>query len=191
MLKRENKQLKEEAKTNEQKMLDLQVSHEDLYEKYIRLQMEKLKLGVEDKETAKMTEEELKRWRSSIRGQFDAWCHVIDNGKEWGPFMEPLVISVEPDPEGNCSYLLNPLLDDIYDGKRKESIWKLADFNMCRKVFFDDILTPDQIAMLKKEKKRKPTKLEMLDISVALVSKFDVKFNKTEEYARGDEGMSF
>jgi hypothetical protein len=67
--------------------------------------------------------------------------------------------------------------DDIYDGNRNESTWKLADFNMCRKVIFDDTSTPDEIAM-SRGKKVKPTKLQILDFSVALMSKFDVKFNK-------------
>ena len=185
-LKLENTQLKQEAKVNEQKILNLQIIHRDLHEKFTRLQNEKTKLGIKKREIPELTEEEMQRWSESITGQFATLRHIVDNGKELSPIADPMVVVVEPDPAGKSSYLLQSLLDNLYDRNRNESVIKQNDFKVLRKVFFDDIPTPDEIAELK-ERKRQPTKLEMLDISIALLSKWDVQFTKAEKYANTKE----
>jgi hypothetical protein len=162
-----------------------------LYNKNKRLESEMEKLGIEKKETPELTAKEMKEWNDSINCYFSSLRNIVNNGTKFEPIMKPIVISVERDKTGRNGFLLQPFLNDLYDEKRKPSIFKADDFEICRKVLFDDSPTPDEIEQLKK---RKPVgKMKRFNISIALISKWNIIFNKTESYGKSDaaRGMHF
>jgi hypothetical protein len=127
-------------------------------------------------------------WQDTINGYFSSLRYIVDNGRELEPIIQPMSIFVEPDPTGKSSFLLQPLLDDVYDGKQKASLFNKKDFEICRKVMFDDIPTPsereDLIAKKDAIDEPTPTRLEMFDISIALTSMWNVTFTKTKDSKR-------
>ena len=133
-----------------------------------------------------ITESEVERWRKSIHQQFAALRYDVDFGHEYET-VKPLSIYVKPDPRRKYSFLLQPFLDGLFDDDFEVSAFATKkDFNTCRKMLFDDILSIAE-AKKRKEDDSKPP----FNISSALKSRWNVIFTKTEscgrsKYAKGD-----
>ena len=185
---KEKMQLQKELSATERKMLELEKVNITLYNRNQRLKSEMEKLGIVQKEKLELSAKEMQEWNDSINGHFASLRNIFNNGTTLEPIMQPIVISVERDRSGRNSFSLQPFLDKLYDENRDESIFRKQDFEICRKVLFGDISSPEEIEMLKEKKAqgKKPSKMEMFNISIALVSKWNVIFNKTQSYGRSN-----
>eukprot|EP00804_Cyclotella_cryptica_P010431 CCRYP_020963-RC/>CCRYP_020963-RC protein AED:0.20 eAED:0.20 QI:1138/1/1/1/0.5/0.33/9/82/570 len=177
-------QLQKALDATKEQMLTLKKINSILYNKNKRLESEMKKLGIEKKERPNLSANEMKEWNDSINCYFSSLRNIVNNGTALEPIMRPIVISVKRDPTGRNGFLLQPFLNALYDNKRKESMFTAQDFEICHKVLFGDIPTPDEIEELKENKRdgKKPSKMEMFNISIAVISKWNVIFNKTESY---------
>jgi hypothetical protein len=104
------------------------------FERDERLRTEREKLGIEKKERIQLTDEDMFKYNAIIRDHFrdlDAMTNVA------------MKVCVEPDPEGNHSFLLEPFLDNLYDNKRNTKVFNKKYFDRCRDAFFGDISRPE------------------------------------------------
>ena len=190
-LKKEIIQLQKEKTDQEKEMELLKKCNSELHDKVVRLKGEMEKLGVEQKPKLVMSDKEMKEYSDSIADYFASLLHIVDNGVQLKPIVKP-VFYVEPNTSGKCSYILQSFLDYLYDKKYKKgkkNRGKREDFDICHKLLFGTIPTCAELAEMKEQKKegRKPLAIEMFDISIGLISRWDVKYNTTEQF---DEGKS-
>lgn len=173
----ENHKLKSRVEDAEKKVIDLSKINKVLYDRIERFRSEKAKLGIIEEDEPELTNEEITEYYEDIKCQFDCIRYIVSQGNKFEPLVQPLKICVKSSG-GKGSFDLQEFLDYLYDCNLERSAFGTkTDLMRCREVFFGDILCINEAEAAKKDKKR-PTN----NITMALVSEFNVIYSKSELY---------